>query len=282
MVLSVGAALLGVSQAHAGVASRAAQCFEYGYDYGGYDVQQIPMIKSPAACMDECASYRGCGFWTYDTFSRICYLKSAGAFTERRPATGMVSGPRQCTFSSNCFEVGTDYYGYDIEKIEGRYVMTPMDCQRLCQGNPQCAFFSWKFSTHSCFLKSSSAILNRHEDPDVTSGPRTCSSGPPRPPQALDFPVEFNPSTAPASCVESSVDYRGNNIRTARAKSAASCHRQCQQLRECQYWTWSSQSHVCALKNGDALKGRVEGQNTLDKVSGARDCVPVLPGKYIP
>lgn len=279
LVLAVGAALLGVSQVQAGVASgRSAECFEYGYDYNGYDIQQVPFVASPAACMDECAAHRACGFWTYDPYARVCYLKSAGAFTERKPARGMVSGPRQCTFSPYCFEVGTDYFGYDIEKVEGRYIMTPMDCQRLCQGNPECAFFSWKFSTHSCFLKSSSAILNRREDPDVTSGPRNCSAGAPVPPHPSDFPTEFDPSTAPPACIESSVEYRGYNIRTSKAKSAAACQRQCQHMRECQYWTWSSQSHVCALKNGEALNGRMEGQTTLDKVSGARDCVPVLPG----
>lgn len=280
-VLVIGISFVGACQARLGTAhERSAECFEYGYDYSGYDIHQVNFVKSPAACMTECAAFRNCGFWTYDTFSRICYLKSAGAFIDRKPSHGMVSGPRQCSFSSYCFEVGVDYYGHDVDKVEGRYVMTPADCQRLCTGNPECAFFSWKFSTHSCFLKSSPAILNRREDPDVTSGPRTCSGILPMTPLPSDFPIEFDPSAAPPSCIEANVEYRGHNIRTAKTKSAAACHGQCLKLRDCQYWTWSSQSHVCALKNEGALNGRTENESTLDKVSGAKSCVPVMPGGY--
>ncbi|OEH73912.1 uncharacterized protein LOC34620192 [Cyclospora cayetanensis] len=278
LAASVSAALLAPRAALGDTRVQAAECFEYDYDFHGHDIQQVPLVGSPAACMDECAAYRGCGFWTYDILTRICYLKSAGAFTERRAAKGYVSGPRQCTFSSNCFEAGIDYYGYDIEKIEGRYVMNPAECQRLCTGNPQCAFFSWKFSTHSCFLKSAPAVLNRREDPDVTSGPRTCHNMSVQPPRPSDYPAAFDPSTAPASCVESGVEYRGHTIKTSKAKSAPVCHRQCQQTRDCYYWTWSSQHRTCALKNSNAPNGRFEGETTLDKVSGTRDCVPVLPG----
>lgn len=281
IVLGLVSALAGATQLDLtlAVSARNGECFEYGYSYQGYDVYQAPFVGSPSSCMSQCAAHRGCGFWTYDTQTRVCYLKSAGAVTGRFPSSAMVSGPKQCTFSQNCFEVGVDYYGYDIEKIEGRYVMTPQDCQRLCTGNPQCAFFSWKQKSHACYLKSASAILARREDPDVTSGPRSCANPGGGPPHAGDFPMEFDPNTAPQPCVESSVEYRGYNVKTARTRSAAACQRECQQMPECHYWTWSSQSNLCSLKNQNAPSGRTENAFTLDKVSGARDCIPVIPGE---
>lgn len=279
-----GGALIGppsvaAAAAHAGVSSsRSMECFEYGYDYYGYDMQEVPSVVSPSACMEECLQNKGCGFWSYNTFTRTCYLKSLGAILERRSSPGIVSGPRQCGFSSSCLEVGVDLYGYDIEAIEGRYIMNPLDCQRLCEGNPQCAFFSWKYSTHACYLKSAPAILNRREDPDVTSGPRSCVGSGVSPPSANDYPAPFDPSTAPPSCVLAGVDYRGNNIKTAKARSSAACQMLCLKQRDCEYWTWSSHTHICSLKNAEAPNGRTEGRHTLDKVSGSKRCTPVLPG----
>ncbi|KAL8442975.1 hypothetical protein Emed_007031 [Eimeria media] len=276
-----GVALMRASAVQTGTATsggmRGTECFEYGYDYNGFDIHRVPFVVSPAACMEECLQYRGCSVFTYDTVSRMCHLKSLGAFTDRRASNNLVSGPRQCTFTPYCYDVGMDYYGQDVQKVEGRYVMTPVDCQRLCSSNPQCAFFSWKLSTHACYLKTSAALLNRREDPDVTSGPRACSTSSSSP-SPEDYPTEFDPDTAPPSCVESGVEYRGFSVRITHAKSAASCQRDCRRVSGCYYWTFSAQSEVCSLKSAEALTGRIENLSTIGKVSGSKDCIPVIPG----
>ncbi|KAL8424857.1 hypothetical protein Efla_001662 [Eimeria flavescens] len=286
-LLGVSAAAAATAAAAAGSSSnrsrssslKGAECFEYGYDYHGFDIHQMPLVLSASVCMEECARFAGCGVFTYDTVSRMCYLKSLGAFTDRRPAAQLVSGPRQCTFTSYCYDVGMDYYGEDVERVEGRYVMTPMDCQRLCSANPQCAFFSWKLSSHACYLKSAAAALNRRADADVTSGPRTCSTaGSQVAPRPDDYPTEFDPATAPTPCVETGVEYKGFTVKSTRAKSSAACHRECQHYSGCHYWTFSAQTEVCSLKSSEALNGRTQNVTTLDKVSAARDCIPVMPG----
>ncbi|CDJ43801.1 PAN domain-containing protein, putative, partial [Eimeria tenella] len=264
---------------------RSMECFEYGYDYFGWDLREVGGVASPSACMQECQSLKGCGFWSYNSFTRSCYLKSVGALVERRAAPGVVSGPRQCSFlsssssssSSSCFEVGVDYPGHDVEKVEGRLVMNPLDCQRLCAGRPDCAFFSWKFSTRACYLKASAAPLARREDPDVTSGPRACRGPSGGPPSAADYPAAFDPRGAPPPCVQPATDYRGAPLKTLRARSAAACFMHCRGLQQCGLWTWSSSSHLCSLRAFPDPALKVQGQHTLDKVSATRDCVPVLP-----
>jgi len=90
-----------------------------------------------------------------------------------------------------CFEPGLDYHGEDISFLGGgEESASPESCQRSCQANAECVYFTWRnesetgglFNTDGagqCFLKHT-----KTETPDVghanlISGPKHCA--PPKP-----------------------------------------------------------------------------------------------------
>lgn len=274
--LAVGIAIMGVASADGSALSSRGDCFEYGFAYAGYDVLEETGVLSSYDCMKRCTETRGCSIWSWDRHTKACHLKDAGALTGRVPKPSVVSGPRQCVYGPTCFDHEWDYPGYDIEKIDDRFVISPNECQQLCTVNSQCAFFSWKASTSSCYLKASTASLSRQSDSDVVSGPKVCPSRlPSRYNGAAD---KFDPSRAPPACAEPNVEYRGYNVASAVSKSAHDCQIRCASHELCAYWTWNLDTHTCHLKGADAPNGKASDSNTLRRISAAKDCVPVVPG----
>lgn len=167
--------------------------------------------------------------------------------------------------------------GYDINRVEGKEVPSPQACQELCIMEPRCAFFSYKISTKDCYLKSAAAPIGRTADSDVTSGPRECSQGPPN--DDSEPPLEDTPEK---SCAEGSVEYRGHDVASMRnVRSAPYCQQLCASNNACFYWTWDKSRQTCFLKDEYAIDFRVTGRQTVGKVSGAKYCLPINPGRLI-
>ena len=81
------------------VAQASAQddCFDYGTDYVGYDLEDgiYTPTDDAAACQVDCQITAGCEFWTWDpTYNNACWKKSA--IGEARPEEALISGPKYC------------------------------------------------------------------------------------------------------------------------------------------------------------------------------------------
>ncbi|KAL8429715.1 hypothetical protein Efla_001150 [Eimeria flavescens] len=283
---------LGLLSRSAEAGSATSSCFEYGVDYSGYDILTLSGVSGPLLCQESCAQSADCGYWSFDTETNMCYLKSDAALLGRVSKAKIVSGPRSCLTQDGCFADGVDYVGYDLKRIEGAELGSAEACQALCQQQAQCAFFSYKKSIQGCYLKSAAAPIGRTVDADVISGPRVCSGQPENVPLEEGSPSEGDQPNGPNSdqpseelpempektCVEASVEYRGHDLLVTRnAKSAAYCQHLCASNSACFFWTWDKTRKTCSLKDQFAPDSRYSSKQTLSKVSGAKDCIPVYP-----
>ena len=62
-----------------------------------------------------------------------------------------ISFPR--SWYGTCLEIDVEYHGNNID-ITNQKASTP-DCQRLCQSNPKCKYFTFITNNKKCWLKSS-------------------------------------------------------------------------------------------------------------------------------
>ena len=72
-----------------------------------------------------------------------------------------------------CFESDTEYPGNDINSIA--YPITPQECQRLCQMDPRCQFFTAASTNHICWLKTAKSTPKFIKG--FITGPKHCSKG---------------------------------------------------------------------------------------------------------
>lgn len=75
----------------------ADDCFDYGTDYYGFDMDDGHYNSQGSAdlCQKECQATGGCEFWTWDPdYHSACWKKSAKG--ESRPSSNLVSGPKYC------------------------------------------------------------------------------------------------------------------------------------------------------------------------------------------
>ena len=83
--------------------------------------------------------------------------------------------------STPCFEIGIDYVNQvsrnwleESEKVV-KMVISPNDCQRLCQESSACKSFTYNYFDTDCWLKPASAQENyRLNHPHAISGPKFC------------------------------------------------------------------------------------------------------------
>lgn len=278
----------GLWSAQAANNSDSSSCFEYGVDYTGYDILTLSGVSNPTLCFESCGQSVECGYWSYDSGTSICYLKSNAALLGRTAKENIISGPRSCLTGSQCFSEGTDYVGYDLKRIEGEEVASAKACQERCVAEPQCAFFSYKKSTQGCYLKSAAAPVGRSLDEDVISGPRVCSASQgadgdeqpeERKPDAPDDEMSGFPDFPERGCAEGSVEYRGHDVSVTRnIRSVAYCQYLCGSNSACFYWTFDNTRQICYQKDEYAAEARMSDSSTLGKVSGSKDCLPVYPG----
>lgn len=267
---AAAAFFVGLYSAPAAASNNTGACFEYGVDYTGYDILTLSGVGSPSLCMESCAQSSDCAFWSWVSNTSICYLKSSVALINRNLNENAISGPKSCLVEGKCFSVGVDYAGYDISSVEDKDVASAKACQELCAREPQCAFFSYKTSTKGCYLKTSSAPFGSTDNSDVISGPREC------PEEQDDLEV---PDLPQESCAESSVEFRGPDISVTRnVRSAAYCQQLCASNDDCFYWTFDSNKQTCSQKDTGV---RTSGRQTLGKVSGEKDCIPINPGCHL-
>ncbi|PHJ21681.1 pan domain protein [Cystoisospora suis] len=251
-----------------------ALCFENNVDYAGYDVAKLECgnVATARACQLICRRRRDCFYFSWVRETKNCYLKSASALNGRRSdstTTGIVSGPRDCGANSaqiptSCLEIGVDYTGYDVDKLEKGNVPTARDCQLMCRRREDCFYFSWVSEAKNCYLKSASALNGRKADQStrgVISGSKDCAGG-----------------DAETACYEIGVDYSGFNIdkrADGTVQSAKECQELCKKKIMCLFFSWDAETKDCYLKHAFALNGRKADSTTVSIVSGPKVCIQI-------
>ncbi|CBZ54548.1 hypothetical protein NCLIV_049770 [Neospora caninum Liverpool] len=226
-------------------ASPDAHCYENNTDYRGSDVEKVETgsVSSFLSCQELCAEHPQCFFWTWDAANKNCYLKAEAAAASRvtgSSAVGLVSGPKSCLSSAPsvpvCFRLDTDYFGYDIVKVEDGSIAGPNACQIACQETAGCQYWTFVSQTSACYLKDSRALLGYKHGADTVgmiSGPRDCLP-----------PIS-------GAWYELNVDYFGHDVQkieTGQVTTATMCHELCRGKEACFHWTWVKQTQSCYLK----------------------------------
>ena len=76
---------------------------EENTDYSGNDIVE-KVVESQRACVDFCKTIAGAPFWTWNSGSKRCIVKSSSS--GRTSVAGAVSGNRECGTGKNV--LGTD------------------------------------------------------------------------------------------------------------------------------------------------------------------------------
>ena len=77
-------------------------CFLHGTDYWGNDIKKINNIGDAQACQIECQKEIQCTYFSYNTASRVCYLKNGANAKSGPDQAKMISGRRNCKVSKKC------------------------------------------------------------------------------------------------------------------------------------------------------------------------------------
>ncbi len=71
-------------------------CIESGFSYPGNDILVIHGLASAVLCQRYCSNHPACSFFTWDSLTRVCFLKWGNATQTRIAAPGHSSGPSNC------------------------------------------------------------------------------------------------------------------------------------------------------------------------------------------
>ena len=141
-------------------------CFDFGFDYLGYDVMEQSGIQDFLDCQKLCQENGKCLYWS--SHSGKCWLKYSNAGSTVSDIENVVSGPKYC--KDECFDFGFDYPGHDI--IEHAGIQHFLDCQKLCQENEICQY--WTSHSGICYLKQSNVDKTTSYKENCVSGPQHC------------------------------------------------------------------------------------------------------------
>ena len=78
--------------------------------------------------------------------------------------------------TGDCFDVGIDIYGADIDSVPS--IQTPYECQAECQKLQACQYWTFITSSKRCYRKSYKPCpINHYNHPNAVSGPKFCRKG---------------------------------------------------------------------------------------------------------
>ena len=152
---------------------------EIGYRGNDLKPSKTKKTANKQECSDYCAATPGCLFWTWQTRTKKCYLKSSKA--GRRKARNAVSGNSECGSPPaapppGCImeqEIG--YRGNDLKPSKMKKTANKEECADYSASTPGSLFWTWDKRTKKCFLKSSKAGREKHHN--SVSGNSECGSG---------------------------------------------------------------------------------------------------------
>ncbi|CEM23853.1 unnamed protein product [Vitrella brassicaformis CCMP3155] len=153
-------------------------CWKGNFDYPGNDLQPKPLeVSSAEMCHLACHRTAMCKFYSFQTKTNECYLKSWMPGERKWSPGATISGDLLCGQAAGCFHERTEYKGSDIYAVPQS--VSPQQCQRHCQAEPECYFWSWQAFTWppaNCLLKGAAAAGGKTAVPGpVVSGPKYCA-----------------------------------------------------------------------------------------------------------
>lgn len=210
--------------------------FELGVDRWGDDLESQTQPRADA-CAAACGRHGGCRTWTWNSATKLCWLKGANPAAPTACAT--------CTSGviSRQWESMVDRPGHDYLTLTANDAAA---CSDLCRRDARCQAFTWVAFTKHCWLKDAAATP-RPTTTAMTSGVR----------RGLE--VDTNRSGSDyRSFANSDLD---PNV----------CQAACAAEPNCSAWTYdgrSDRSKRCHLKNGvpapSAMPGAVSGVKGLE------------------
>ncbi|PFH34742.1 PAN/Apple domain-containing protein [Besnoitia besnoiti] len=260
------------------------RCYEVDVAYEGHEVTKnpLPNVVSALDCHRLCIEVEGCRYWTWTADARTCEVKSVNALQGWRRSfetIGKISGMKSCGL---CTEIGTDYYGHDIRRVETKNIVSSEHCRDLCIKDKNCFFWTWVSNWNNCYLKGPTALEAWRRDDETTqslvSGSKFC-------PMDRDLrlaSLSRSPFMYPAfylhnppPCYEIGVDYAGHDLEAVDADDllyVQDCQHRCKTRDGCVYFTFDTESKVCYLKGGGALHNWTKDHTTSHLISGPQEC----------
>jgi hypothetical protein len=238
------------------VTSTPVECFEFNAAYSGDILYNLTNMASAAMCHESCQNNDTCNYFIYSTLSKNCSFLNETKSTSTNYSVGLTSGPKYCNLG--CLEEHTDYRGIDLTTLV--LVTSPYKCQRHCQKNNDCAFFTYNHISAVCILKSMVFKIKRKTflAATATSGAKICTG----------------------ACFELNVLYQGETLRTvANVTNSMACQTACQNEIDCETFTYSERlfNTTCSLKNATGIKVSVPSRilassNKPTAISGPKFC----------
>lgn len=155
------------------------------------------------------------------------------------------------TPATGCFVENVDYPGYDVDRLIGK-VFSPGECQRQCQGNEKCIYWTYNPSDNSCYMKDGDATPTNVDG--LISGPRFCPG--------------------PVDCSQQGIDLYGGDIIDTQVENPLACQYQCNAVNGCIFWTFLPSTSRCFLKGSN-----VEAMPHDEAISGPKECPLTTPIK---
>jgi len=130
-------------------------------------------FTSAESCSAKCFWEVNCLFWSWNSETLVCALKSSDS--GRVSNAAVTSGQTPCDVSPECgdvFERNVGYHGNDL------IIMWDVDnndaCRLLCGNDPVCSHWGFRADQNRCVLKTSDG--GRRDNTNVDSGQRPCTT----------------------------------------------------------------------------------------------------------
>lgn len=225
-------------------------------------IKEFTPVASAAECQLICRKNRdaGCAYFVWEATDLDCTLYSGLAGLEHdKDAQAKWLGP-----VDNCIGCHREGWNYGMGYLVGNgYVGGVSDvykCAQVCQFSNDCKYASFDKANNNCYLKSEAAET---ADAVYLSNYQTTTKG------CLD-----------SNCVLENRNYENGwitryDIITRKmyggvpgVSNAHLCHKMCQSVKECEFWTWDQNDKNCYLTKTE--ENLVSGNN---KTSGSSDCI---------
>lgn len=134
--------------------------------------------------------------WTFNTiisnsYFQTCYLKHSWESQNKNAGSNHVSGygwcpvsqglyykchisTRKCNtniFTDTCYIYNSDFWGNDIGPVDN--IATTQQCQRECQKELECGYFTYIEQSRKCYLKRAVSNVD-HNTPGKVTGWESC------------------------------------------------------------------------------------------------------------
>ncbi|KAL8269308.1 hypothetical protein Esti_006774 [Eimeria stiedai] len=230
-------------------------CEIQGYSGSKFgNISQQPNVDSYEACRKLCLNNAMCKWLTFNSATRICFLKSGRGALERIKK-GDSTGPRHC--DGKCFQQDVELVGTPIRTVNN--TLSAHFCHFECWNLLACGMWSFDEATRNCYLHEQSVSMRGRRSAHYWTGGRS----------ACGVDALYNIPSKP--CAVRGVQYKGEPLFLTSVGTAEACQVKCQVTSTCEAWAFDTLLGKCELFRAHAESRK---QSSLDFISGPRWCQP--------